>query len=112
MPNGAGEPAAAGSGLEWLQRLSYGIFSAAAAVQVTALIFGAILCRKPLLILHAFYKGPTLNLQLLLCSAQQDELQGMNWRLYPRDALLILQMARVSGPRSTGRAHYYYHDCI
>ena len=55
MPNGAGEPAAAGSGLEWLQRLSYGIFSAAAAVQVTALIFGAMLCRKTLLILHAVF---------------------------------------------------------
>ena len=57
MPNGAGEPAAAGSGLEWLQRLSYGIFSAAAAVQVTALIFGAMLCKEPLLILHAI-KAP------------------------------------------------------
>ena len=59
MPNRASDPAAAGSGLEWLQRLSYGIFSAAAAVQVTALIFGAMLCRKPLLILHAiFYSAP------------------------------------------------------
>ena len=38
MEDGPDEPAAAITGLEWLQRLSYGIFSAAAAVQVTALI--------------------------------------------------------------------------